>query len=137
MSSRQPTERHSEPQQRKQAMAYINQEEKTEIAAELKKLVPKGWKYSLSIKHYSTLVFTLAAAPVADLGEHDGKHVQVNHYYPQKYFTPETLPIVEKIIAAMNAKNYCNSDSQRDYVDVGYYVNFNIGRWDKPFVALP
>ena len=117
-------------------MAHINQIEKSEIAAELKKLIPKTWKWSLSIKHYSTLVFTLAAAPAADLGEHDGKHIQVNHYYPERYFSAETMKIVEKIMEVINAKNYCNSDTQRDYFDVGYYVNFNIGRWNKPFAAI-
>jgi len=118
-------------------MAYINQETKSEIAAELKKLVPKTWKWSLAINHHSTLVFTVASGPAADLGEHDGKDVQVNHYYPGRYFSSSTLQIVEKIILAMNAKNHNNSDSQRDYFDVGYYVNFNIGRWNKPFVAIP
>ena len=137
MSPRQPTERHSEPQQRIQAMSYINQATKSEIATELKKIVPKTWKWSLSIKHHSTLVFTVSSAPAADMGEHDGKDVQVNHYYPEKYFSAATLPIVQKIIEAMNAKNYCNSDSQRDYFDVGYYVNFNLGRWNKPFIAIP
>jgi hypothetical protein len=118
-------------------MSYINQVTKSQIAIELKKIVPKTWKWSLSITHHSTLVFTVSAAPASDISEHNGHHVQVNPYYPEKYFSPATLPIVEKIIEAMNAHNYCNSDSQRDYFDVGYYINFNLGRWNKPLVAIP
>lgn len=117
-------------------MAYITQTDKSEINSELKKIVPKNWKWSLSINHHSTLVFTLASAPVSELGSFDGKHVQVNHYYPEKYFTGSVLPLIEKIIEVMNIKNHDRSDTQTDYFDVGYYVNFNIGRWNKYFAAI-
>lgn len=36
------------------------------------------------------------------------------------------------IIAALNSENYDNSDIMSDYHDVGYYVDLNFGRYDKP-----
>ena len=118
-------------------MAYINQLEKNEIASELKKVIPSTWKWSLAIKHHSTLVLTIAAAPFCDLGEHDEKHVQVNCFYPESYFNKSALPTIKDVLAAMNKKNHNNSDSQSDYFDVGYYVGINIGKWNKPFSAKP
>jgi hypothetical protein len=35
----------------------------------------------------------------------------------------------------MNAGNHNNSDVQSDYFDVGWYIDVNIGKWNKPYVA--
>lgn len=32
-----------------------------------------------------------------------------------------------------NSENWDNSDSQSDYFDVNYYLDINIGKWNKPF----
>jgi hypothetical protein len=32
-----------------------------------------------------------------------------------------------------NAENWDNSDSQTDYFDVNYYLDINIGKWNKDF----
>ena len=45
-------------------MAYMNQQKKLCIADALKKVVPKDWKYSLAVRHHSTIVMTIRAAPV-------------------------------------------------------------------------
>ena len=34
---------------------------------------------------------------------------------------------------AMNIGNHDNSDLQTDYYDVGWYVNLQFGRWNKPY----
>jgi hypothetical protein len=31
---------------------------------------------------------------------------------------------------------YNNSDSQRDYFDIAYYVDVNIGRYEKPYQLI-
>ena len=117
-------------------MAYITQEEKKEIANQLKAFIPKTWKWSIAVKHYSVLVLTIASAPASDLGQYDGKDVQANTYYPEYHFEGEALATIKKIISVLNHKNYNNSDSQSDYFEVGYYVNINIGKWNKPFMAI-
>lgn len=114
-------------------MAYMNQEKKSLIHSELKKVVPKTWKWSLSVSHHSTIVFTVSKAPSKELGEYDGKSVQVNTYCPEKYFAGEVLATAKAVIAALNKSNHNRSDTQSDYFDVGHYVDFNIGRWDNPF----
>ena len=51
----------------------------------------------------------------------------------------EIADFYEELIAAMNGAgsafaNYDNSDIQTDYFDIGWYVDINVGKWDKPFV---
>ena len=50
-------------------MAYIDQTKKAKIAANLKKVVPAGWKYSLAVRNHSTIVLTISAAPVNLIAE--------------------------------------------------------------------
>jgi len=30
---------------------------------------------------------------------------------------------------------YDNSDAQTDYFDTAYYVDVNVGKWDKPYIV--
>jgi len=122
-------------------MAYMNQEKKRKIAAELKKAIPSDWKYSLGVDNHSTIVLTIQSAPVDLLSSiedsdsnHDRTYLQLNHYYPQNRYEGAVLQTMRAIIKALNLDNYDRSDSMTDYFDVGHYVNINIGRWNKPFV---
>lgn len=128
-------------------MAYMNQEKKARIATALKAVVPKDWKYSLSVRNHSTIVMTIYSAPVdlieeanrcADEGGRtwrvNGQTFNANPYAPEHYFI-ESLPLIQKVLAAMNGGNHDRSDPTTDYYDVGWYVNLEVGRWDKPFVC--
>lgn len=126
-------------------MAYVNQEKKAKIAANLKKVVPAGWKYSLAVRHHSTIVMTISQAPFDLIGafkanEHfDPKkqtYVWVNNYHFRSHIEDECVAdIFEAIFAALNTDNWNRSDIVSDYFDVGHYVDLQIGRWDKPFVC--
>lgn len=116
-------------------MAYVSKEKKAKIAAELKKVMPKNWKYSLAVRHHSTAVITIYSAPVnlIPADAHSQKYYDVNHYHLHDQYEGELLEIMKKIKSAMNADNYDNSDSMTDYFDVGHYIDINVGRYDKPF----
>jgi hypothetical protein len=122
-------------------MAFMSQEHKTRIAAELKKVMPKGWKYTLAVRHHSSIVLTIASAPI-DLvasqkfaAEHAKAqmYVQLNDRHLEHHFEGELLETFEKINEAMNLDNFDKSDPQTDYFNVGHYVDITIGRWNKPF----
>lgn len=135
-------------------MAFMNQEHKAVIAANLKGVMPKGWKYSLGVRYNSTIVLTIASAPVdlmaeakrviearqARLEPHmrsrvtDATHLDVNHYHLKNQFD-ESLTVFERIVAVLNGGNYDRSVLQADYFDVGWYVSISVGRWDKPFTV--
>jgi hypothetical protein len=112
-------------------MAFMNQERKKLLAAEVAKVVPAGWKYSLSVRNNSTIVMTISEAPLRLL--RNEKSESINPYYVEKYYG-EGHPLVA-IVAALNVGNHNRSDVQSDYFDVGWYVDVNLGRWDKPFIS--
>ena len=135
-------------------MAYMNQERKAKLAANLKKVVPQGWKYSVSVQNHSTIVMTIASAPVDLIAEYVENvnqghravmnpdlysikqrpdYIDVNHYWIDKQFSGETLEIFKQINEALNDGNHDRSDLMTDYFDVGWHVDIRIGRWDKPF----
>lgn len=125
-------------------MAHMSQEKKKEIAAELKKVIPAGWKYSLGVDNHSTIVLNIMAAPV-DLmklakaaGYSSVCGVQVNPHYMDRDFAGtevgELFAKVQKVLYGCGY--YDNSDIMIDHHDTAYYVNVNIGKWNKPFVYV-
>lgn len=134
-------------------MAYVSKEIKAEIKAELDKVVPKEIKYSLRVHNHSTIVMTIRSGNVDFYKNRNDKvagkldyfnnpiepvnpdrSLDVNRYHVDKQFDGEVLALLEKIIAALNIKNWDRSDIQSDYFDVGYYVDLKIGSWDKPYI---
>ena len=122
-------------------MAYVNKETKKIIVEAVKAVLPKGWKATYAVRHHSTLVMTIRKAPVdliAEINEVSGSNyspehkIDVNHYYPENIFS-ESLETFKAIIDALNVVNYDNSDPMTDYFDKGYYIDLNIGTYDKPF----
>lgn len=132
-------------------MAYVDQNKKARIAAALKPVMPKDWKWSLAVQNHSTIVLTISQAPVDLLAEYtrvgnerrrygDSSHIRpdhadVNHYHLDGAFDGELLETFRKIVTALNTDNHNRSDSQTDYFDVGHYVKVQLGRWNKPFVV--
>jgi len=52
-------------------------------------------------------------------------------------FTDDCLTFLMSAMEVLYSMNYYNnSDCYRDYFDVAYYVDINIGKWDKPYLFL-
>ena len=65
---------------------------------------------------------------------------QANPYYAHESGNKKIANFFKELIAAMNGKgssiaNHNNSDIQTDYFDVGWYVDVNVGQWDKPYTV--
>jgi hypothetical protein len=126
-------------------MAYMSQENKAKLAVEIAKVMPENWKWSLAVRHHSTLVLTIRQAPV-DLIEENlvcasrpepSSSRTLNVYHLNGEFSNKLLKIFESIKGAMMFGNHDNSDSQSDYFDVGWYIDINIGDNDSPFRYVP
>ena len=134
-------------------MAHVDQAKKQKIAAALKDVVPKGWKYSLSVRNHSTICMTIRSAPI-DLiaisnevskakriqrGYEPGyaaeKSLDINVYHTDFHYEGELLETINKILGALNTDNFDKSDLMTDYHHCGHYVSLFVGRWDKPFVV--
>ena len=116
-------------------MAWMNQEKKKAIAAELKKVVPADWKWTLGVRHHSTIVMTVShtAKLVPDFFNDKPGDFSLNPYYPERGIHKEYHDTVKSILKALNLNNHDNSDAQTDYFDVGHYVELRFGLWNKPY----
>jgi len=132
-------------------MAYINQERKAQIAAKVKPILKRyGIKGTLAVRNHMTLVLnihngvidfisnsneTCARDPyqVAQGVQPSRDYVDVNPYHYDKHFDGAAKQFLQEVMGALNDGNHDRSDIQTDHFDVGWYVDVNIGRWNKPY----
>ena len=131
-------------------MAYMPQEKKKELAPKIKSVLKKyGMKGSISVNNHSTLVCTLKSGALDIIqnaraealrrnGEsyvtEDQTYLQVNPYWLQENYTGEVQAFLCELRAAMNDGNHDRSDIMTDYFDVGWYIDINVGKWNKPYI---
>lgn len=123
-------------------MAYMDQKQKSIIKAAIQKVLPKDWKFSLSIKNDMVIVCWIKSAPFdiqniinSNNYKLDKDYLDVNQYQIDRRFIDcEERDILKKLVIAMNTGNYNNSDIQSDYFDVGHYIEISLGKFGKPFV---
>jgi hypothetical protein len=121
-------------------MAYMTQEHKKQLAPAINDILKEyGVKGTLAVRHHMTLVLNIKSGEIDFFGDcrHstvDRGHMQINTYWFQDHFTDDALEFLNKILPAMNVGNHNNSDVMTDYFDVGWYVDINIGQWDKDYI---
>jgi hypothetical protein len=133
-------------------MAYCSQERKAAIAPVVKAICRKyGVKGTLSVSNHRTLVLNVSQGDidfVRNFNETCGSnhyflaqgwrpctdnYISVNPYHFEKHFSSRALNFLQEVLSAMNNGNHDNSDIQSDYFDIGWYVDVNIGRWNRPY----
>jgi hypothetical protein len=122
-------------------MAYINQDDKKRIAAELKPILKRyGVKGTLSIHNHSTIVLTVKSGKIdffADYGDREDARkfgIDVNPYWFHEHFVGKSKEFLAKAFAALKSADwYDESDIQTDYFNTAYYFRVNIGKWNKPY----
>jgi len=133
-------------------MAFVSQELKAKLAPRIKTICKKyGVKASLAVRHHSTLVLNIKSGSVDFLGNYNKvcgakprpahlpfqpatKSIDVNTHWYKEHFDGKALKFLSEVIPAMNNGNHDHSDIQTDYFNVGWYVDVNIGKWDKPYI---
>ena len=133
-------------------MAFMNQEKKKQLAPAIKAVLKKyGMKGTIGVRHHSSLVVNIKAGAldlIGDANEH-GKlmaerrghtyypetSIQVNPYYCDEWAIDKTIAnFYKELKAAMKGTQwYDNSDAMTDYFDTAYYMDINVGQWDKPY----
>ena len=123
-------------------MAYISAEDVKAVRKELKAAYPK---YKFSVRKGAgsySLDVTLVKGPrdLSDITDKDG-YSQVNQYHLHQVGKHEIFfKRILEIMKTAPAKGwYDNSDSMTDYFDTAYYLNLEIGSWNKPYqqVKIP
>ena len=139
-------------------MAYMSQERKQSLTPAIKAVLKKyGVKASIAVRHHSTLVVNIKSGPIDFIENfiatdsnvmHGRKMAQdqidyirknqsldVNPYWYKEHFSGKAKSFLSELLPAMNTGNHDNSDIQTDYFDVGWYVDVNIGKWNKPYTV--
>jgi len=138
-------------------MAYMNQEKKKELAPQIKAVLKKyGMKASIAVRHHSSLVVNIKSGKLDIIGNYaktnadkpsfDGNprdfsdltYIDVNTYWIHDSYSGVVRQFLEELKDAMNGKgsdieNFDHSDIQSDYFHVGWYIDINVGQWDKPY----
>jgi len=142
-------------------VAYMSQEKKAKIVAAVKPILKKyGVKGSFAVRNHSTIVLTLKQgkidfvenyiqtdmnSPVAKKMSDDqvnyirkNQSIDVNPYWFQEHFTGKAKAFLTEAFTAMKSAGnwYDRSDAQTDYFDTAYYVDVNIGSWNKPYEVV-
>lgn len=133
-------------------MAYVSQDLKKSLAPAIKRICQKyGVKATLAVGHHMSLILNIKSGKIdffesfnrLGMAESRPAHlpftpvthdIQVNPYHYKRHFDGVALKFLSEVIPAMNKGNHDNSDIMTDYFDVGWYIDVNIGRWNKPYV---
>lgn len=135
-------------------MAYYSQERKKSVAPVVRDLLKEyGFKGSLSVDNYSTVVLTIKEGLMDVIGNYNktikdrprfigepthsrDEELNVNVYWYKEHFSGRVLEFLTKIIRVLNGGNHDNSDIMTDYFDVGWYVDVRFGKWNNPYKLI-
>lgn len=140
-------------------MAYVSQDLKSKLAPSIKAVLKKyRVKGTLAVRNHSTLVVNLKGGQIDFVENYlttdstsyrptvkpdHAKYVRekqcldVNPYWYHEHFSGKAKAFLTELFAAMKPAGvwYDRSDAQVDYFDTAYYVDVNIGKWNKPYVV--
>lgn len=132
-------------------MAYFDQERKAKMAPKIKAICAKyGIKGRLGVHHHSTVVLNISEGCIDFIKNWAGvvaksphlqrdrmnlspTHLDVNPHWFHEHFEGKALACLKELMAVLNEGNHDRTDITTDYFDVGWYVDVNIGKWDKPY----
>ena len=134
-------------------MAYMSTEKKAKIAPKIKAILAKyKVKGSLSVRNHMTLCLNLKSGSIDFIANSNtvcgnshyqvasgfkpstSGYDQVNPYHFKDHYDGKALAFMQEVFHAMNDGNHDRSDIKSDYFDVGWYVDVNIGKWNKPYL---
>ena len=141
-------------------MAYMSQERKAKLLPAMKAVCDKfGVKASYAVRNHSTLVISVKQGKLdfienfiaADQNSHHARKMEqsridylrsnrsldVNPYWFQEHFTGGCKDFLTELFAAAKGTEwYDRSDAMTDYFDTAYYIDVNVGSWDKPYALV-
>jgi hypothetical protein len=141
-------------------MAHMNQQKKAVIVSKVKPVLKKyGLKGTFSVRNHMTICLTITSGSIdfienyiqTDINSSSGKKISdgqidyirknnaldINPHWYQDHFTGKALDALTEIMEGMHSAGYYNNtDIQSDYFDTAYYVDVNVGTWNRPYTVL-
>ena len=132
----------------------MDQERKQKITKALKPILDKyKVKGSLSVRNHMTIVLTLKSGAIDFIGNSNrvcgndfyqvqrgfkpttSGYDQVNPYWFQDHYDGKAKAFLTEAFKALKSADwYDESNAMIDYFNIAYYVDINIGKWDKPYI---
>jgi len=140
-------------------MAYMNQDKKAKIAIALKPILAKyKVKGTLSVRNHSTISLNIKSGAIdfienyietdkntiygnklrADQIEYIRKNqsMDINPYWFHEHYSGVAKEFLTEAMKALKSADWFDeSDAQVDYFHTAYYVDINIGSWNKPYIV--
>ena len=135
-------------------MAYVSQELKNKLSPAIKAVCKKyGIRASIAVRNHMTLALNVKSGKIDFIGNSNRVcgadfyqvsrgfkpnttgYDQVNPYHFQSHYDGDAKAFLSEVLAVMNDGNWDKSDIQTDYFNVGWYVDVNIGSWNKPYTV--
>jgi hypothetical protein len=122
-------------------MAYVSQELKKKLSPSIKEVLKKyGMKGTIAVNNHSTLVVNLKSGSIdfKQDSNSDNYHYQVNPYWYHEHFSGKAKSFLIELFGAMKPADvwYDNTDAMIDYFDTAYYVDVNVGQWNKEYQVV-
>ena len=125
-------------------MAYMNQEIKGRISPAVKAILKKyDMKGTLAVRNHMVLVLNIKSGKLDVINNwintinnpayDKPDHLSINPYWYRDHFSGKVKEFFVELFEAMNDGNWDNSDIQTDYFDKGWYVDVNVGNYNKPY----
>jgi hypothetical protein len=117
-------------------MAYMNKEKKAIIAAAVKPILKKyGMKATLSVENHSSINLNIKSGPI-DFGKNNLSFTNNLYWVKDRAeYSEVAINFLEEVVKAMESAGWFDkSDIMTDYFHIAYYININVGRWDRPYV---
>ena len=139
-------------------MAYVSQETKAKIVAAVKPILKKyGLKGTFAVRNHSTICLNLKSGKIDFIENYittdsnvlhgrkmsqdqidyirKNKSVDVNPYWFHEHFSGKAKAALTEIFSAMKKAGdwFDKSDAQVDYFHTAYYIDVNIGKWNKAY----
>lgn len=141
-------------------MAYVSADLVKSVRAKIKPVLAKhGLKGTISGTGKGTLSLNISSGKVDFIGSHyrhamekgmslygryltreeiqkewdDCKYLGINPYWYHEHFQQKEVEILRELMTILQEGNWDKSDIMSDYFNVGWYVDINIGKWNKPY----
>ena len=141
-------------------MAYVSQETKAKIVAAVKPILKKyGLKATFAVRNHSTISVNIKSGKIDFIENYiatdanvlhgrkmaqdqidyirKNKSLDVNPYWFHEHFSGKAKAALTEIFAAIKKGGswYDESDIQTDYFNTAFYMDVNIGKWNKPYLV--
>jgi hypothetical protein len=115
-------------------MAYVSNLKKLNISAALRPIFKSyGVKATIARgSNKSTLVVNISAGDI-DFGS---DYTQINVYHVDKNHTGKARLFLNHVLNTIKdvGEWYDETDAQIDYFNTAFYIDINVGKWNKPYV---